>query len=175
MTKQKLLTKIIIKDHAGNVFGILCSAQKLESAKVTISCTSIATRGEWQNMKLEMITRKIIASLSSSFLLVSVSSAFRHSLLVFLKWDEHFKALEYKILSRLTSLKTMSNVLPQFVAYATLLLKVSYATQMQSGAPFQTKILNSPTISKHAFGSRKCQITRQLVLQSVECQLSYSL
>ena len=73
MTKQKLLMKMMTKVQEGKVLGMLFSAQMLESTKVIISCTSMATLGKWQNMKLEMITRKITANLSSAFRLFSLA------------------------------------------------------------------------------------------------------
>jgi len=73
MTKQKLLMKMMTKVQDGKVLGMLFSAQMLESTKVIISCTSMATLGKWQNMKLEMITRKMTANLSSAFRLFSLA------------------------------------------------------------------------------------------------------
>ena len=54
----------------------LCLAQRLKCSKVAISWTSMATLGKWQKINPKMMTRKIMANLSSAFLLFSLAVLF---------------------------------------------------------------------------------------------------
>ena len=54
----------------------LCLAQRLKCSKVAISWTSMATLGKWQKINPKMMTRKIMANLSSAFRLFSLAVLF---------------------------------------------------------------------------------------------------
>ena len=72
----------------------LCLAQRLKCSKVAISCTSMATLGKWQKINPKMMTRKIMANLSSAFRLFSLAVLFVLSSSHF--WDFLSEDLEKK-------------------------------------------------------------------------------